>query len=142
MPEVKLLLVDDDAEDRMIMEEVFTQLSVRDAIDFAANGEEALGMLARYDPLALPSLIVMDQNMPRLTGTQTLRLLKADPILGGISVVMFSTAQNDEDTRACVDAGALGYLLKPTSFEEYLAVAQQLFAMAQQSKLTAHPGVQ
>ena len=131
--EKTLLLVDDDAEDRLIIEEVFAQLEMPAAISFAGNGEDALSMLATLEQTTLPSLIVLDQNMPRLTGTQVLRMLKADPLLQNIPVVMLSTSRNRTEEVACAAAGAVGYLQKPTSFDEYLEIGKQLYSMAQES---------
>ena len=134
MNETTLLLVDDDAEDRLIMEEVFSQLSMPGVLASAGNGEDALTMLAAQKETTLPSLIVLDQNMPRLTGTQVLRMLKADPALKDIPVVMFSTSHNRMEEAACAAAGAIGYLQKPTSFDEYLEIGKRLYSMAREHR--------
>ena len=75
----KIFLVDDDPDDRGILIDALQQLDARQDITYAENGVKALDMLGRHAATNnLPCLIVLDLNMPKLTGTQILERLKAD----------------------------------------------------------------
>jgi CheY-like chemotaxis protein len=74
-----------------------------------SNGEEAVQQAAQ----TIPDIILMDVRMPRMTGYEACRLMKADPILKDIPVVFLSAKGQDSEIRAGLDVGAEDYLLKP-----------------------------
>src|ERR1700744_6326241 len=85
---VKILLADDDPEDRMIMADTFKEINLSHIIHFVENGESILTYLdSIYTTYPLPSLIVLDLNMPRMNGTQTLKHLKSNERYKGIPVI-------------------------------------------------------
>jgi two-component system response regulator len=73
-----------------------------------------------------PSLILLDLNMPRLSGKEVLALLKSDPDLKSIPVVVFTTSSREEDVIECYRIGANSYVPKPTDFAEFQFVMQYL----------------
>ena len=130
-----ILLADDDTEDRMIMEESFTELGFSDAIHFVENGEKVLSYLD--DIVAdesLPKLVVLDLNMPRMNGTQALKALKANPRYKHIPVVIFSTSVNTIEMQECLKTGAVSYIVKPVTYKECLETAKSFYEYATNGK--------
>src|SRR3954447_5507273 len=91
----KILMADDDAEDKFILEDAILSLHPEKLICFAEDGEEALHLLCtEFNEESLPCVILLDLNMPRLNGTQTLKLLKEDNRFSDIPVIIYSTSVN------------------------------------------------
>jgi CheY-like chemotaxis protein len=122
---IKILLADDDVEDQVIIEDGFQEIGCGDRTHYANNGEEALAYLETcYVESILPSLIILDLNMPRLNGTQTLRAIKKDPRFSHIPVYIYSTSLNPIEKDECLLMGAQGYVIKPVTYTECLKTAQ------------------
>jgi CheY-like chemotaxis protein len=126
---VKILLADDDLEDRFIMQDAFNAINLQDVPLLVEDGEKVLEHLAKLHNTgaALPSLVVLDLNMPRLSGTQTLRELKNIPHYKDIPVIIFSSSLNVIEMHECRQLGALSYMVKPFTYEEYLLSAQHFY---------------
>ncbi|QWV94145.1 response regulator [Geomonas oryzisoli] len=119
MAKPKILLVDDT---RLILEleKSFLKASHVDVLT-AGDGVEALE-LVRKDA---PDLIFMDVNMPLMDGITCCRLLKSDPFLSAIPVVMLTTAGNDEDRERAQQAGCNDFLTKPIDRRLFLDMARR-----------------
>lgn len=126
-----ILLVDDDEEDRMLIREAFNEIGAADAVHFETNGEEAISYLEN-NPGALPGLIILDLNMPRMNGTQTLRFLKSNERYREITVIIFSTSINPLEREACLELGAHSYVIKPTLYQESLETVTQFYNLSRQ----------
>ena len=115
----QILVVDDDAEDQLILDTFFQEAGMHGLVAYRENGQEALYYLERinHDSL-LPRLIVLDLNMPILNGTQTLFQLKQAMRFRNIPVIIFSTSQNETEKRKCLSLGAVDYMVKPLTQEE------------------------
>lgn len=126
---VKILLADDDLEDRFIMQDAFNAINLQDVPLLVEDGEKVLEHLANLHTSGseLPSLVVLDLNMPRLSGTQTLRELKSIPHYKDIPVIIFSSSLNVIEMHECRQLGALSYMVKPFTYEEYLLSAQHFY---------------
>jgi CheY-like chemotaxis protein len=126
--QVKILLADDDPEDRLIMAETFGEMQLSDIIHFVENGEsimEYLDLLEEGTPL--PSLIILDLNMPRLNGTQTLKALKSNDRYKDIPVIIFSTSVNAIEMNECMKTGAASYVVKPVTYKECKDTARTFY---------------
>lgn len=127
---VKILVVDDDIEDHVIMDSFFLEAGVSRMVGYRANGQEALFFLEEIeDDARLPRLIILDLNMPILNGTQTLVRLKQTPRFRNIPVIIFSTSENETEKRKCLSLGAVDYLVKPLTLEEGRATICRFTAM-------------
>lgn len=125
---VKILLADDDVEDRFIMEEAFNELGLPQVVGFVENGEKVITFLDNIpDTGNLPSLIVLDLNMPLLNGTETLRILKNNDRYAGIPVMIFSTSVNEIEKDLCLSIGAASYITKPVKYDECITIAQHFY---------------
>jgi CheY-like chemotaxis protein len=120
----KILMIDDDDEDRMLMQDMFTEIGVPGVAHYEESGETALSYLDKLAENELPSVIVLDLNMPRLNGTQVLKLLKKDERFKDITVIIYSTSVNYIEREQTLKLGAHSYVIKPSSYEEYLEKAK------------------
>ena len=73
---------------------------------------------------SLPDLIVLDLNLPKVTGDQVLLLIKADPELRSIPVLILSSSSSREDIRRCYDNQASCYIVKPAELGDYMRLVQ------------------
>lgn len=115
----KILLVD-DTKLVLELEKSFLKCSNVDVIT-ASNGVEALELI-RKDP---PDLVFMDVNMPVMDGIACCTLLKADPFLSGIPIVMLTTAGKEEDRERARQAGCDDFLTKPIDRRLFLDMARR-----------------
>ncbi len=120
----KILMADDDPEDREIIGEAIDQLHHEKILCYAANGEEVLNLLESNDDQCSLCLIILDLNMPRLNGTQTLKALKQDERFSSIPVIIYSTSVNPMEKEKCINLGAHSYVIKPVSYKESLETAK------------------
>lgn len=127
MNEPRLLFVDDDQEDHMIMLQYFRDAACEKHVKFLTNGQQALDYLEAIDePAHLPRLIVLDLNMPILNGSQTLFQIKKNRLFKDIPIVIFSTSENEIEKRKCLSMGALDYWVKPVTYREGLEIVERL----------------
>ena len=116
--DIKILVVDDDKEDHLILQEYFSDSGIRQNVMFVDNGIKALEYLDQAEDDSLPKLIVLDLNMPLLNGSQTLLQLKQSSRLKNIPVIIYSTSESENEKRKCLGFGAIDYLVKPVTMEE------------------------
>lgn len=117
--------MDDDPEDRAIFKEAMELKSACDIINFAENGVHALEILNNnLSPESLPCLIVLDLNMPKMNGTETLRNLKLNDRYKHIPVIIYSTSINPLEKEKCMLIGAHDFITKPISFSDSLETAE------------------
>jgi CheY-like chemotaxis protein len=124
-----ILIVDDDRGGARVLQEVMKDLQHRHELHFVWDGLEALDFLHRrgkYPDSPRPSLVLLDINMPRLGGLDTLAVIKGDPELRSIPVILLSTSNSPSDVRRGYQAHANGYVQKPTSLEGTVKLFQAL----------------
>ncbi len=130
---VLILMADDDADDRYLTKVAFEESAVKCDIYFVEDGDEVFdflysrGKFANHQE-AMPSLIMLDLNMPKKDGRQVLDEIKKAPSLKHIPVIIFTTSKSPEDVRQVYRMGASSFITKPTSFEELLEVARSIGA--------------
>lgn len=128
----KILLVDDDQEDREFIKDALDDLGYDSVMHFEENGEKAMEFLEHsYSSGKLPSIVILDLNMPRMNGTQTLRLLKSDQRFKDIPVVIYSTSLNNTEKDECLALGAHSYVIKPASYRETIDTARKFYDMSE-----------
>jgi DNA-binding response OmpR family regulator len=117
---IRVLIVDDEKEIRLLV--AATLGAERYELFEATRGTEAL-TLARAKQ---PSLIILDVRMPDLDGVEVCKLIRADPSLQQVPIIMVTAARNAEERRAGLEAGASRYLTKPFSPAELLDTVDHL----------------
>lgn len=119
---LEVLLVEDDEDDVLLTREALKDSKVIVSMAVAADGDEALKRLRREPPFQdaePPDLILLDLNLPRVSGREVLKELKGDPVLRKIPVVVLTTSAADTDVLKCYDLGANCYITKPVDFEQF-----------------------
>lgn len=130
-PEV--LLVEDNPNDVELTLRAFKQNNVANRVNVVGDGEEALEFLrgtGRYadtgTETASPKVILLDLKLPRLSGLEVLREIKADPELRKIPVVVLTASREENDVIEAYDLGVNSYIVKPVDFEKFLDVANNI----------------
>lgn len=121
MRTARLLLVEDNPADVRLTAEALKEGPLPVTLTVARDGVEAIETLTS-GPRIMPDLILLDLNLPRRDGREVLRLLKADPALANIPVVMLTTSSADSDVRDCYRLGANAYVIKPVDLDRFFAV--------------------
>jgi CheY-like chemotaxis protein len=126
---VDVLLVEDDEGDVLMTREAFEFHKIRNPLHVVTDGEQALQFIRRAGPFAdapRPGLILLDVNLPRVSGLEVLAELKQDPDLHVIPVVMLTTSQAEEDILRSYELHANAYVTKPVDFEHFVAAVRQI----------------
>ena len=125
----KILLAEDDEDDRLIFSAIVNDL--RNVSDFrfeaVENGIDVLRYLDAHTD-SLPNLIILDQNMPKMNGRDTLAAVKGNPLYAHIPVVIYSTYNDSRNIEECISAGAEQLITKPDSFDGFREMIQKLSA--------------
>ena len=126
---VDVLLVEDDEGDILMTREAFEFHKIRNPLHVVTDGEQALHFMRRTGPFAdapRPGLILLDVNLPRLSGLEVLAELKQDPELAVLPVVMLTTSQAEEDILRSYKLHANAYVTKPVDFDNFIAAIRQI----------------
>ncbi|PZF74973.1 response regulator [Taibaiella soli] len=130
MEDIFILIAEDDADDRFLLQAAFEENGFTEKLEFVENGVEVLDYLHNLSGTKstsyLPSFILMDLNMPKKDGREVLKELKESPGLRMIPVIVFSTTSNEQEKKRCYELGANGYITKPTSFEALMQTVADL----------------
>jgi CheY-like chemotaxis protein len=120
---ISILICDDDEDDQLLTEQALREAHIANALHFVENGEQCLDYLYQRGAYGgetgkapRPGLILLDLNMPRLDGRGVLSVIKKDPSLRDIPVVVLSTSQLDEDIARSYDLGVNSFITKPVTF--------------------------
>lgn len=117
-----ILLVEDDPDDLMFAREALAASRLRNELRVVGDGRELLEYLRREgewrDPAdsPRPGLILLDLKMPRMGGLEALEILKGDPSLRSIPVVVLTTSGSDEDITRSYELGVNSFIRKPVTF--------------------------
>ena len=128
----QILLVEDNNMDVILTLDAFKEAKLRNKVNVARNGEEALDYLFgrnKYSDRSqypLPSLILLDLKMPGIDGFEVLRQIKTTEKLKRIPVVILTSSKEEGDRALSYDMGANSYLLKPVAFNGFIDVVKQI----------------
>jgi CheY-like chemotaxis protein len=117
--DMKILLVDDDIDDRLIFADLLSAGHPNARLTLAENGLEMVNLLDETTTADLPDIIILDQNMPRMTGKESLIFLKENPRYHRIPTFIYSTYQVGEFYHECFDLGAVDVVAKPDTIQGY-----------------------
>ena len=122
-----ILLVEDNPMDVDLTRRAFARHSLASFLEVARDGEEALDCLARWEAgEPLPTVILLDLHLPKLSGLEVLRRLKAHERFRTIPVVVLTTSAEDLDIQTAYRLGANSYIVKPVDFDTFMQVAGQI----------------
>jgi two-component system, response regulator len=127
-----ILSAEDDPDDCLLVEDAFHESGQEGRLFFVGDGISLLQYLRREGDFAEPAvaprpdLILLDLNMPRKDGRESLAEIKADPDLRSIPVVILTTSGAEEDIMKTYELGGAGYITKPASFQGMLDLVKCL----------------
>jgi CheY-like chemotaxis protein len=124
-----ILLLEDEPADAHLVKVSLREARVLCNLHHVLDGQEGLDFLQRRPPYAeapRPDLILLDLNMPRMSGREFLQAVKADPTCSDIPVVVLTTSEVERDVEASYKSGAAGYITKPVDMEQFVAAITQL----------------
>lgn len=125
-----ILLADDDQEDLELLSEVLLQLEDCARLHTVPNGHMVIDYLSKTADEDLPSLIVLDYNMPNMNGAEVLDVLRNNPRFARIPKVVWSTSNNSHYMNECMQKGATAYLVKPATHKNLQEQAAQMLKMS------------
>jgi len=126
MADPYILVADDDPEDRQALRDEFRLQNPGIAVKEVEGGRELLDFLDRCLPRQLPAVIVLDYQMPDLSGPEVLQQLSADERYRQIMIVTWSTSSRTKDMEECKRLGAMDYLIKPDCIDGLNKSVRQL----------------
>lgn len=128
-----ILVVEDDPDDRLIIDEAFKKIGYEAEVKKFPDGEYLLQYLETVEPSLYPSLIVLDNFLPRLDAFSILSRLKSHPLYKKIHVVVYTTTISSARRELLLAAGAYACILKGSNMSEVVAIAKELKALAEEN---------
>lgn len=132
MSERIILLVEDNPDDAELTRIAFEEAGGNHVLNHVADGAEALDYLfgrgrhaARADA-ALPAVVLLDLNLPKLGGREVLQALRAEPRTRSLPVVVLTTSGEPFDVDDVYALGANSYIRKPVEFDSFIEAARQI----------------
>lgn len=132
MKECEILLVEDNPDDIELTLLAFEETDLCENITVVRNGEEALDYLFRQGPFAadedykLPSVVLLDLNMPILGGLEVLKRVRSNEHTSCLPVIILTSSKEDEDIVSSYQLGANAYVRKPVDYRHFVEAAKTL----------------
>jgi CheY-like chemotaxis protein len=127
---IRILVAEDDADDRMMIKDAFDESRLGNPVDFVEDGVELMNYLQREGNYGhmhdhpYPGFILLDLNMPRKDGRTALREIKASPILQRIPIVVLTTSKAEEDIVRTYNLGVNSFICKPVTFDSLVEIVK------------------
>ena len=124
---MRILLVEDSVPDVELTLEALSEAKVANDVAVVRDGESALGYLRRegkHADAVRPDLVILDLNLPRVSGHEVLAAIRADPDLRRIPVAVLTTSAAEADVVRTYDLGANCYLSKPVDVDQFIRVVR------------------
>ncbi len=132
-----ILLVEDDTVDVMTVRRALKDIQVTSELVATGDGEQALAYL-RDDGNAKPCVILLDLNMPKMNGTEFMRIVKTDEALRRIPIIVLTTSNSDQDISKSFELGAAGYMVKSVDYKKFTEIIKTIDLYWTLSKLSAN----
>ncbi len=126
---MNILLVEDNEGDIELTKIAFREGNLASKLSVAHDGAEALAYLSQegvFEDTQRPDLIMLDLNMPVMSGKELLEIIKKDDKLKSIPVIVFTSSNARSDVSECYNLHANSYILKPSNLEDYIQVAKRV----------------
>ncbi len=127
-----LLLVEDNPQDELLTLRALRRANVANRIDVARDGQQALDYLFREGEFTgregpdLPTVVLLDIGLPRLSGLEVLERLRADPRTELLPVVILTSSDEEQDRLRSYEMGANSFVRKPVNFAEFAETVARL----------------
>lgn len=126
-----ILVVDDDEDDRALIDEAFMEIGAGAEVKKFTDGKMLFRYLEQVEPSLYPSLIVLDNTLPELDATDIISRLKAHTGYKDIPVVIYTTALSPVKEQKLLSLGAYACYKKEDTFEQLVVVAKKLRSLAE-----------
>ena len=129
---VEILMVEDEPHDVELTKRAFESARITNPLHVVGDGAEALdflfatGAYQHRSCAALPQIILLDLNLPKKSGLEVLRRIKADKLTKDISVIVLTVSTRDRDIAECRQLGVETYIIKPVGFQKFSEVTSTL----------------
>jgi CheY-like chemotaxis protein len=126
---VNILLVEDNPGDALLVRESMRDLKLRNRLHHVSDGDEAMRFLKRqgeHAGAARPDLILLDLNLPGMSGREVLGAIKNDPALDVIPIVVMTSSSAERDIVESYEIGANCYVTKPLDLDQFMHVVQSV----------------
>lgn len=127
-----ILLIEDDRVDIMTIQRALKKNNISNPLHIARTGLEALSMLRGedgFDKISTPALILLDLNLPKMSGIEFLRELRKDPQLKELHIIVLTSSDEPEDRAAAFEYDVDDYIVKPHSFDEFTLAMATILAL-------------
>ena len=127
--QAEILLVEDDAEDAMLMRRALERSKLALTMSWVGDGEQAMAFLRRegeYAEAMRPDLVLLDLNMPKMNGYDVLREIRGDSALSMLPVVILTTSRSEEDVVRSYELRANAYVGKPIGLSGFTQVLESI----------------
>lgn len=127
--DLEILLVEDNEGDIALTIEAFKEAKIRNHIRVVRDGEEALAYLRKLAPFTqvqTPDIILLDINLPKIDGKEVLQVMKQDPLLKTIPVIMLTTSSAERDVQESYANHANCYVIKPVDLNKFMDVIRSI----------------
>lgn len=127
-----ILLVEDNQDDVDLTLRALKKQNIANEVEVVRDGAEALDFIfargnhAGRNPKQLPQLVLLDINLPKVSGIEVLRRLRENQLTRMVPVVMLTTSKEERDVVESYTSGANSYVQKPIDFEEFSEAVRQL----------------
>ncbi|MEW8369339.1 MAG: response regulator [Candidatus Thiodiazotropha sp.] len=128
-----ILLIEDDRIDIMTVQRALQKNNISNPLHVARTGLQALDMLrgangvVKLDPL--PALILLDLNLPKMSGIEFLQELRKDPELSALRIIVLTSSNEPRDQTAAFEYDVDDYIVKPHSFDEFTRAVAAILAL-------------
>jgi CheY-like chemotaxis protein len=128
MKSIQVLLIEDNHGDVLLLKEAFAEAGLDLHLAIAHDGLEAMNRLLPGDGAtpSPPELILLDLNLPRLSGKDVLARIKTDPALSAVPLMIITSSRSDYDLLDRFGIPRDWYLVKPNTFREYVDIAKKI----------------
>lgn len=123
-----ILIADDDLEDLDLIETAIAKIRPAADLQKVTSGKAVIDFLGSRSDFQLPCLMVLDYNMPDLTGPELLAVLAGHKRYDNIPKVVFSTSGAAAHIQKCMASGAIEYMVKPTNMRDLLEIAKKMLS--------------
>lgn len=132
---MRILLTDDDADDREFFADAVADIHLNFPVEFCENGLELLNRLYNKE-LDIPDIIFLDLNMPVMSGFESLKQIRDDAKFKDIPIIaIYSTSATEDGIKNTFGLGANAYIVKPTDFNDLKKLLKKVIEMDWKEKL-------
>jgi two-component system, chemotaxis family, response regulator Rcp1 len=126
---MNILLVEDNLGDVRLAEEAFKECKMPVTLTVVRDGDQAIRYLTQAEPFTdarHPDLILLDLNLPKLNGREVLELIKSNPALKHLPVVILTTSSAHQDIEASYNLHVNCYIKKPLEFDQFTETVKNI----------------